>query len=101
MINTHRNPQDRRRSERDSFRPITFFCDAPRARSVQIVGDFNHWRPAPMERRVDGWWYCQLMLSQGRHQYRYLVDGRTTLDRGASGVDRDNSGRPVSLITVT
>lgn len=98
MINS---PSTKRYSARDSLRPITFFCDAPAAHSVQIVGDFNHWRPVPMQRRVDGWWYCQLLLCHGHHQYRFMVDGQATLDPSASGVGRDDCGTPVSLIAVS
>lgn len=90
-----------RYSARNSARSMNFFCEAPNARSVTIVGDFNRWKPIPMERRVDGWWHCQLLLCHGHHQYRFLIDGIAALDPAATGVGRDGNGRPVSLIAVS
>lgn len=101
MINTQAKPAGGRYSAQNSVRAVNFFCDAPAAQSVQIVGDFNHWRPVPMERRVDGWWHSQIMLCHGHHQYRFLVDGKARLDPAAAGVGRDDSGTPVSLIAVS
>ena len=46
----------------DSLKPINFYCAAPRAKSVALVGDFNHWYPFPMQRSVDGWWSAQVQL---------------------------------------
>lgn len=54
-----------------------------------------------MQRRVDGWWCSQILLCHGHHQYRFLVDGKATLDPAAAGVDRDDCGMPVSLIAVS
>ena len=90
-------------SARNSLRPINFYCDAPRAKSVQLVGDFNHWNAGslPMARRVDGWWYLQVLLAHGHHQYRFLVDGEPRLDPQATGVGRNEQGEEVSLVAVS
>jgi 1,4-alpha-glucan branching enzyme len=88
-------------SARDSISATHFYCAAPGAESVQISGDFNDWRPAPMQRRPDGWWYIQLMVCHGHHQYRFLVDGLPVLDPAAAGVARDERGQPVSLVAVS
>jgi len=85
---------------KNSAKPINFYCAAPRARSVAIVGDFNEWRPSPMKRSVDGWWFAQLELSHGHHQYRFLVDGRPVLDPHATGIARDDRDEHASLIAV-
>lgn len=90
-----------RYSARNSLRPINFFCEAPNAHSVAIAGDFNHWSSAPMRRRVDGWWHCQISLCHGHHQYRFVIDGHAALDPAATGVGRDRDGEPVSLIAVS
>ncbi|PYK57671.1 MAG: hypothetical protein DME21_16850 [Verrucomicrobia bacterium] len=36
--------------------PINFFCAAPEAQSVYLIGDFNDWNRTshPMERQTDG-----------------------------------------------
>ncbi len=54
-----------------------------------------------MSRRVDGWWFIQVELPHGHHQYRFLVDGQPTLDPQASGTARDDDNQPVSLVAVS
>ncbi|MGD0615850.1 MAG: glycoside hydrolase family 13 [Verrucomicrobiota bacterium] len=101
MNTLHEKPASERYSAHNSLRPISFFCDAPRAKVVQIVGDFNRWLPIPMHRRVDGWWHVQALLCHGHHHYRFLVDGKPMLDPAATGVGRDERGEQVSLIAVS
>jgi 1,4-alpha-glucan branching enzyme len=81
---------------------VTFFCDAPGAEAVSLVGDFNGWDSAatPMRRTPDGRWTASLELHHGHHQYLFLVDGTPTLDPNASGVTR-NDRNEVSLIAVS
>ncbi len=88
-------------SARNSLRPVNFYCSAPRAKTVDLAGDFNDWQPIPMRQRVDGWWFIQMELPHGHHQYHYLVDGQPTLDPQASGTARDSDNQPVSLIAVS
>lgn len=101
MNTLHDNPARELYSARNSLRPINFFCDAPKAQSVQISGDFNHWFPVPMHRRVDGWWYVQVLLCHGHHRYRFVVDGKPRLDPQATGIGRDQHGEQVSLVAVS
>ena len=84
-------------------KPINFFCFAPAAKSVLLIGDFNHWNPTanPMQRRPDGWWSLQVPLTHGHHQYQFLVDGTPTLDPYATGVTRNERYAQVSLIAVS
>jgi 1,4-alpha-glucan branching enzyme len=92
---------ENRYSAHHSLRPISFYCAAPGAGSVSISGDFNRWTPTPMEHRADGWWYVQITLCHGHHQYRFIVDGKPMLDPTASGVGRDEHGEQVSLVAVS
>jgi 1,4-alpha-glucan branching enzyme len=66
-----------------------------------LAGDFNHWNPSPMQRRDGGWWFIQVLLSHGHHQYRFLVDGKPVLDPRAAGKDRDQANEEVSVVTVS
>ena len=88
-------------SARNSLKPTNFYCDAPSAKSVQIAGDFNQWHPVPMHQRVDGWWFIQMLLPHGHHQYHFLLDGQPALDPQASGTARDDDNHPVSLVAVS
>jgi 1,4-alpha-glucan branching enzyme len=87
-------------SARYSTRPIHFYCRAPQTSSVQLAGDFNRWNPFPMEWRGDGWWFIQIMLSHGHHQYRFLVDGKPVLDPRAMGKGRNQLDEEVSVVAV-
>jgi len=100
MNSTLDKPNSGMHSANRSIKPINFCCAAPGAKAVQLAGDFNHWHPIPMERREGGWWYVQVWLSHGHHQYRFLVDGQPMLDLLATGAARDDRDEPVSLISV-
>ncbi|MBW1989545.1 MAG: isoamylase early set domain-containing protein [Deltaproteobacteria bacterium] len=58
---------------------VTFRLDAKsagKASSASLAGDFNGWRPAPMERLKSGDFKAVVDLSPGRHyEYRFVVDG--------------------------
>lgn len=95
-------PQGRYSAKRTRHH-VTFFCDAPDAQSVRLVGDFNGWDCAatPMRRMPDGRWLASLELNHGHHRYLFLVDGEPMLDPKANGVARDNQDNRVSLIAVS
>ena len=54
-----------------------FFCSAPEANSVQLVGDFTHWQSKPINlvKQADGVWKTSVALAAGTYHYRFLVDG--------------------------
>lgn len=82
---------------------VDFFCRAPQARSVSLVGDFNDWQPAahPMNRMPDGAWILRLELPHGHHQYQFLIDGKPTLDPNAMGKVHNERNETVSLIAIS
>ncbi len=84
-------------------KPINFFCFAPEAEQVSLVGDFNDWQPGAhaMRRQPDGSWNLQVALHHGHHQYRFLVDGKPMLDPRATGVARNAQNERVSLLAVS
>jgi 1,4-alpha-glucan branching enzyme len=90
-------------SAKKTGKPTSFICFAPAAAQVHLMGDFNDWDPAahPMKRQPDGAWLIQLPLNNGRHHYRFLVDGKAILDPRGEGIDRDHVGEKVSLIAVS
>ncbi len=49
-----------------------------RASKVAVAGDFNGWSGTshPMERRSQDLWTLEVELPAGRHEYKFLVDGR-------------------------
>ena len=95
----HENPESDVGSKH-SLRPTHFYCHAPAALAVQLAGDFSRWNPLPMQQRDGGWWYIQLMLLHGHHEYHFLVDGKAVLDPHAMGRTRNALNEEVSVIAV-
>jgi Glycogen recognition site of AMP-activated protein kinase len=58
---------------------------APKAKEVFVAGSFNDWHPAvaPMISLENGKWAKELMLSPGRYEYRFIVDGEWADDPAA------------------
>ena len=54
----------------------TFTVYAPNARSVSLIGEFNNWQPAEMERTGDGRFYT-LHVKEAHHfqMYKYRITG--------------------------
>jgi len=92
-----------RYSAKRNLHHADFFCHAPEAKQVSIVGDFNNWNPnvTPMIRQPDGRWMASLELTHGYHQYAFLVDGKRVLDPNAAGRTPDSQNQPVSLVAIS
>ncbi|MDD3375546.1 MAG: AAA family ATPase [Candidatus Omnitrophica bacterium] len=57
---------------------VLFSLDAPEAKSVYVAGDFNNWYvdESCRMKQNEGIWTASLKLRPGKHQYRFIVDGR-------------------------
>ncbi len=56
---------------------VVFMLDAPKARRVQLVGDFNGWVPDDGDMAAGARaWTKVLPLNPGKYRYRYIVDGQ-------------------------
>ena len=99
MSIVNRNPY----SAHSNVKARNFICNAPEAKHVSVVGDFNQWNPRanPMQKGVDGAWSLRVEMRHGHHRYAFNVDGVLTLDPTAMGVTRDDAGQRVSLIAVS
>ncbi len=88
---------------RKTLRAVNFICNAPQAKSVSLVADFNQWNPAahPMRQLPDRAWFLTVELHHGHHRYAFLVDGVVTLDPMAQGITRNDQGERVSLVPVS
>lgn len=90
-------------SANNMAKPVNFYYSRPDAKSVSLAGDFNDWdtNSLPMQRRADGWWFIQILLTHGHHTYVFLVDGAPALDPKATGTVRDDHYAKVSVIAVS
>ena len=92
-----------RYSAKRNLHNANFYCHAPHARQVSLVGDFNDWdsKATPMIRQKDGHWMAGLKLGHGYHQYLFLVDGNPVVDPNAVGKVRNERNEEVSLRAVS
>jgi len=81
--------------------PFDFRHKAPRAKSVELVGDFNAWTPGllKMRRNANGTWSLVVPAHPGPCRYLYLVDGEPELDTEVDTADGPDKRR-VSLRTI-
>ena len=81
-----------------------FFLAAHDARSVSVVGDFNDWSEQGtrlIDHDGDGIWTTTVVLSPGRYQYKFLVDGkRWVVGPDAPAVRPDGFGGRNGLLTI-
>jgi len=82
---------------------VAFFCNAPGAESVRLVGDFNRRDLAatPMQRMPDGRWTVSWNCTIAIINNLFEVDGKPVLDPNASGLARNDRNERVSLIAVS
>jgi chromosome partitioning protein len=62
---------------------VAFVTLYPRAKSVQIAGDFNDWQPSKMplvKVGEGGVWQTSMKLPPGKYRYRLVVDGQWQQD---------------------
>jgi len=79
---------------------VEFRHKAPKAKAVELVGDFNGWRRGTLSlaKQKDGTWELLLPLTKGTHAYLFVVDGDEVLD-GARTVEETNE-KKVSVVKV-
>ena len=81
----------------DTFVKFTFV--APSAKEVTLVGDFNDWdvSQTPMA-RSGNIWTVVVPMTAGRHQYSYVVDGKSwSSDPNAPSAPDDGFGHTNSV----
>ncbi len=82
---------------------VMFCMEAPDARRVALVGEFNNWQQesaADLQRDEKGIWRGNVALPPGNYQYKYLVDGQWYLDPENPLRMVDKNGLVNSLIKV-
>lgn len=96
---TDRRGDDRGAPERD-LRFVEFRLRAPKAKAVELIGDFNGWRSGTLPlSRAGGGWELMIPLPPGTYRYLFLVDGQPQAEPGARAAAAPD-GRPASLRSV-
>ncbi|HEX7879248.1 MAG TPA: glycogen-binding domain-containing protein [Candidatus Eisenbacteria bacterium] len=81
--------------------PHRFTIEAPEARRVCLVGDFNDWAvcEVPLVRdETAGTWSVQMELPPGRHEYMFVVDEGWVTDPSAPVSVDDGFGNRNAVI---
>jgi len=68
---------------RSLMKEIVFAINAPDAREIYLVGDFNQWKiddQARLSKSEDGLWEKRLGLTPGKYRYKFVVDGQWVID---------------------
>jgi len=82
---------------------IVFVTLYPRAKSVQIAGDFNNWQPGKTEMEKvgnSGVWQTKLNLPVGKYRYRLVVDGQWQQDPYNEKIEANPFGGFNSILEV-
>jgi len=78
------------------------FVFVGKATSVALVGDFNAWggEPTALDQTAGGAWSTLVPLSNGRHEYAFIVDGKRWTPDPLAPRSSDDFDTPSSIITV-
>ncbi|MFH1996053.1 MAG: AAA family ATPase [Candidatus Omnitrophota bacterium] len=66
-----------------SQQEASFSVQAPEAKEVYIVGDFNNWKidsESKLLRTTNGGWRTAIKLDPGNYRYKFVIDGEWVLD---------------------
>lgn len=83
-------------------RRLVFLLEAPDAKEVILMADFNKWnrKTHPMKRDENGVWKKTVIVPLGRYEYKFLVDGEWWNDPRNQDVCYNQHGTLNSIITV-
>lgn len=83
---------------------VTFAVEAPEAKSVVVVGDFNAWKPKAtvLKKQKNGTFKGTAEIKKdATYQFKYLVDGAYVNEAGADGFAwNDFAGAENSVLAV-
>jgi len=86
----------------ESEKEIVFAINAPNAKDIFLVGDFNHWKindSSRLSRTAEGRWEKRIQLAPGnKYKYKYVVDGEWTIDSDNKNLEQNSFGTFDSVI---
>lgn len=98
-----RKMQEILKQELPKITTFTFSLNAPEAKEVYVVGDFNHWQidTASRMEHSGGNWRKKLEITPGRYQYRFVIDGRWQEDPNNQSKELNPYGEMNSLLEIS
>lgn len=79
---------------------VLLMIDAPRAETVEIMGDATQWVVTQMQRNRNGRWRAELKLTPGMHRITVRADGGRWMAPPGLPVSNDDYGSPAGMIVV-
>lgn len=83
---------------------VTFvrFVFVGQAKSVNLVGDFNAWggRATALEQTANGAWTVSVPMTNGRHEYAFIVDGARWVPDPLAPTSTDDFDTKSSIVSV-
>jgi hypothetical protein len=86
-------------TDRDTLR-VVLLIDAPKAESVELMGDATQWTVTRMTRSQSGKWRADLKLVPGVHRITVRADGGKWIAPPNLPIGNDDYGSPVGMIVV-
>jgi hypothetical protein len=86
-------------TDTDTLR-VVLLIDAPRAESVELMGDATAWTVTPLKRHPSGRWRAELKLPPGMHRIAIRADGGTWVAPPGVPTGNDDFGSPVGMLLV-
>ena len=90
-------------AEKSAQKPVEFRLNLPGAKSAAVAGTFNGWdlNRTPLTRDPNGGWKTTVLLSPGRYEYRFVIDGAQWFsDPGARESVPNSFGTTNSVVVV-
>jgi hypothetical protein len=84
---------------RDTLR-VVLLVDAPRAESVEFMGDATQWSITRMRRLTSGRWRAELKLPPGAHRLAVRADGGQWIAPPGLPIGNDEFGSAVGVLVV-
>jgi len=84
---------------RDTLR-VVLLVDAPRAESVELMGDATQWSITRMRRLTNGRWRAELKLPPGAHRLAMRADGGQWIAPPGLPIGNDEFGSAVGVLVV-
>ena len=79
---------------------VVLMIDAPRAESVELMGDATQWSITALRRLQNGRWRTELKLPPGMHRLAVRADGGQWIAPPGLPIGNDEFGSPVGVIIV-
>ena len=90
---------DRYAQDRDTLR-IVLLIDAPKAESVELMGDATQWIVSQMTRARSGLWRAELKLAPGVHRISVRANGGKWIAPPNLPLGNDDYGSPVGMMII-